>query len=144
MDTLYFPHDRQEIPDETGLNLITAGIIRAGFQVSNELGVGFMEKVYRNAVAHYLKLDGFEAETEHRVQVFLPDGYCVGEYYADILVNKRVIVELKVSDVFIPAHMSQVLNYLRASRLCVGLLLNFGTPRMGIRRIVNSGGRIEP
>ena len=115
------------------LNNLTERIIGCAFTVSNALGCGFLEKVYENALAHELRKNGFQVKQQEPIKV-LYDGVVVGEYFADILVNDTVIIELKaakeISDVF----AAQCINYLKATGLSICLLLNFGKPRVEIKR----------
>lgn len=104
---------------------ITERIIAAFYIVYNTLGYGFLEKVYRNAMAVELRKMGMEVIMEAPVTVFY-GGKMIGEYYADLLVAGKVIVELKAVKEFAPEHEAQLLNYLKATPYEVGLLLNFG------------------
>ena len=114
---------------------LTDQIIGAGMNVSNALGIGFLEKVYENAMVIELKEQGLSVEQQKPIKVTYKD-QVVGEYVADLLVADTVIVELKSVDRIASAHEAQLLNYLRATGIRIGLILNFGTPRMGIRRMV--------
>lgn len=115
------------------LNALTEKIIGCAFQVSNTLGSGFLEKVYENALAIELRKGGLDVMQQAPVKVFY-EGVIVGEYFADILVSSAVIVELKavsqISDLF----AAQCLNYLKVTGLPICLLLNFGKPRLDIKR----------
>ena len=115
--------------------MITRGILGCAIKVSNTLGVGFLEKVYENALVIELRRGGFVAEQQVPLQVRYSD-VVVGEYFVDILVNEVVLLELKVAKSFDENHQAQMINYLKATGLNVGLLLNFGTPRLGIKRMV--------
>ncbi len=112
---------------------VTRKIIGCAFRVSNILGVGFLERVYGNATRIELCKAGLVVTQNAAIRV-LYDGIEVGFYIADMLVEERVIVELKVAKAIDPRHEAQVLNYLRATSLQTGLILNFGTPRLGVRR----------
>ena len=112
---------------------LTQGIIGAAFEVHNILGNGFLEKVYQNALAKELELRGYQVGVEIKIPVFYKDEP-VGDYYADILVNERIIVELKAVSDLTSQHEAQLLNYLKATGHKVGLLLNFGTNRVQIKR----------
>jgi GxxExxY protein len=105
-------------------------------RVANTLGVGFLEKVYENALAYELEKDGL-AVSRHHVMIVRYDGVVVGEYTADLLVEGCLLIELKTVKALGHAHTAQCLNYLRATGLKVCLLLNFGVPRLEIRRVVN-------
>src|SRR5512133_3925699 len=104
-------------------------------KVHNALGAGFLEKVYENALAIELRRAELVVEQQKAVVVRY-EGQIVGEYAADIIVDECVIVELKTADTLVEAHKAQMLNYLRATSLKVGLLLNFGTPRLEWKRFV--------
>jgi GxxExxY protein len=120
---------------EPGLNALTERIIGAAFAVANALGHGFLEVVYRNALFEELSLGGISVKKEQAFPVHYR-GRQVGLYVADLVVEDRAIVELKAIDGLAQSHAAQVLNYLKASGLPVGLLMNFGRPKIEIRRIV--------
>ncbi|MFB3134695.1 MAG: GxxExxY protein [Rhodospirillales bacterium] len=114
---------------------LTERTIGSAFEVLNELGHGFPEAIYQKAFAHELAQSGISVEQQVPFKVRYK-GVLVGNYYADIVVDKRVIIELKTVEKLIPAHVGQVLNYLRASNLHVGLLLNFAKPKLEYRRVL--------
>ena len=114
---------------------LTERIIGSAFEVLNELGHGFPEAIYQKALAHELAQSGISVEQQVPFEVRYK-GVSVGNYYADIVVDKRVIIELKTVEKLISAHVGQVLNYLRASNLHVGLLLNFSKPKLEFRRVL--------
>jgi len=103
--------------------------------ISNTLGVGFLEKVYENALSLELRKTGLMAEQQKSVPVYY-DNQIVGDYNAEIIVNNCVIVELKVAKAIDDAHKAQLINYLKATRIKVGLILNFGTASLGIKRMI--------
>ena len=117
------------------LNVITKRIIGCGYTVSNALGVGFLEKVYENALVHEMHKNDLRVDQQRPIQVFY-DGVLVGDYLADILVEDTVLVELKAVKTIENTHVAQCLNYLKATELKVCLLLNFGEPKLGIKRLV--------
>ena len=119
------------------LDRITESIIGCVYKVSNTLGSGFLEKVYENALALELRKNGLKVKQQHGIQVRY-DGVVVGEFAADILVEDKVIIELKTTKALDDIHMAQCLNYLKATDLSVCLLINFGKPKAEIRRIVNN------
>ena len=121
--------------DGKGLNDITGKIIGCAYKVSNTLGSGFLEKVYENALAHELRKAGLQVMQQHGIQVTY-DGIVVGDYVADMLVEGRVLVELKAVNALDSIHSAQCLNYLKATGLRLCLLLNFGQPRVQIKRII--------
>lgn len=104
---------------------LTNAIIKTFYEVYNELGYGFLEKVYQNSLYLELKNKGFKVEAQKRIAVFYK-GTEVGEYYADLIVEDIIILELKAADYIIKDFENQILNYLRATDCEVGLLLNFG------------------
>jgi GxxExxY protein len=112
-------------------------IIGSAMRVHNELGVGFLEKVYENALAHEFRKLGYVVQQQHPVNVYY-DQTIVGQYNADLLVENSVIVEVKAVESHHDAHLAQCLNYLRASGMTLGLVLNFGKPRLGIKRVVHN------
>jgi len=110
--------------------------IRAGiFAVANTLGPGFLEKVYENALAIELRGVGLSVRTQVPIRVFYKR-QVVGDYLADMLVENHVLLELKAVRDLRPEHEAQLLNYLRATRKPVGLLVNFGQPRVQIKRMI--------
>jgi len=111
--------------DKLKHNEITDKIIKAFYQVYNTLGYGFLEKVYENALIIELKKLGLIVIAQHSIQVYY-DNAVVGDYFADILVENTVIIEIKAAKAIILEHEAQLLNYLRATQLEVGLILNFG------------------
>lgn len=117
-------------------NDITEAIIGAAYQVSNSLGAGFLERVYENALCHELRKRGLRVEQQKCIEVVY-DGVVVGEYVADLVVEERVLVELKAVKAFDEVHTAQVINYLKATKLRTGLLLNFGSPRVEVKRLRN-------
>jgi GxxExxY protein len=123
--------------DERRLNTITERIIGRCYTVANVLGPGFLEKVYENALAHELRKTGLYVEQQKAIEVKY-DGIVVGTYTADLLVARSVLVELKAVKQFDEIHIAQCLNYLRATGLGICLLVNFGAPKVEIRRLIDS------
>lgn len=117
------------------LEVLTERIIGAAFTVSNALGHGFLELVYKNALAEELTVAGLTVAKEKTFPV-LYRGKQMGLYTADLVIEDAVIIELKATDILVQAHRAQLLNYLKASGLPVGLLLNFGKPKLEIRRVI--------
>ena len=118
---------------EEELNGLTERIIGCAFKVSNTLGCGFLEKVYENALVHELRKNGLRAEPQRPINVYY-DGVVVGEFFADIVVEDTVILELKAAAEHHDIFTAQCLNYLKATGKPVCLLLNFGKPRVEIKR----------
>jgi GxxExxY protein len=97
-------------------------------------GHGHLEKVYENALAHRLRKAGLEAKQQHPIKVFDEDGTLIGDYVADILVEDRLILELKTVKALAPEHEAQILGYLKSARREHGLLINFGSFKFEIRK----------
>ena len=123
--------------DERRLNEITEKIIGCAYDVANGLGSGFLEKVYENALRIELRHAGLAVSQQHPIPVTWR-GEVAGDYYADLLVEGCVIVELKVVKSFDEIHMAQCINYLKATGLHICLLLNFGKSQVDVKRIVRS------
>lgn len=104
---------------------ITEKIIAAFFEVYNILGYGFLEKVYENSLIIKLKKNGFSVEKQKKIKVYF-EGHIVGEYFADLIINSKVIIEIKAVEKLCNEHKFQLINYLKATNMEVGLLLNFG------------------
>ena len=104
---------------------ITDIILKVYYEVYNELGYGFLEKVYQNAMYFELKSLGYKVEAQKQIKVYFKQ-QLVGEYYSDLLVEDKVIVELKACDLLMNIHVAQIMNYLKATPIEVGILLNFG------------------
>lgn len=117
------------------VNDITEKIIGCLYQVSNTLGCGFLEKVYENASGIAIAKAGLRVQQQFPIQVRY-EGVIVGDYFADLLVEELVLVELKTVKTFDDVHTAQCLNYLRATGLPVCLLVNFYRPKLEIKRIV--------
>lgn len=118
---------------------LTEPIIQAFYRVYNVLGHGFLEKVYKNAMIIELNKRGIKAETNARIVVYY-EGHEVGEYFADLLVEHKVIIELKAAESLAKEHHAQLLNYLKASKIDIGLLLNFG-PKPEFKRKIYEEAR---
>jgi len=114
---------------------VTETIIGCAMKVSNTLGVGFLEKVYENALAIELRKAGLVAEQQKPILVRY-EGAVVGYYVADIVVNGSILLELKAAKFIDQIHQAQLLNYMKATALKIGLILNFGTTRLGVKRMV--------
>lgn len=119
------------------VNDITEKIIGCAYSVSNTLGIGFVEKVYENALAVAIRKTGLLVEQQYPIKVVF-DGIVVGEFFADLFVEKRVLVELKAVSMLMQDHTAQSLNYLRATGADVCLLVNFGKPKIEIKRLLPS------
>lgn len=116
---------------------LTQKIIGAFYTVYNALGYGFLENVYENALRIELNKIGLRVAPQYAIHVFY-DGQVVGEYFADLLVEDQVIIELKAVRNLLPEHEAQLLNYLNATRYEVGLLFNFGIKPQLKRKIFDN------
>ena len=108
------------------------------FALHQWLRHGHLEKVYENGLAHRLRKAGLHVEQQFPLQVFDEDGTVLGDYYADLLVDSRLIVELKACKTIADEHVAQLLGYLRACHMEHGLLINFGAPKLQIKKYVFS------
>jgi len=117
------------------LQPVTQHLIGAAFEVHNILGFGFLEKVYQRAMQVELLARGVGVELEPKIQIQFK-GVIVGDYLADLLVEKKIVVELKADSTYQPAHEAQLLNELRGTGIRVGYLINFGRERVEYKRMV--------
>ncbi len=114
-------------------------MIKVFYEVYNELGYGFLEKVYQNAMYFELKSQGFKVEAQKKIKVYYKDEL-VGDFLADLIINDTIILELKACDNLVKAHYAQTLNYLKATNIEIGLLLNFGE-KPEIKRLIFTNNR---
>ena len=128
-----------DFQDTTKHKELTEKIIRIFYQVYNTLGYGFLEKVYENAMMIEFRIECIPAVAQFPIKVFYKEEV-IGEYFADILVDEKVIVEIKATRTLALEHEAQLLNYLKATDIEVGLLLNFG-PKPEIKRKVFDNNR---
>ena len=117
------------------LDALSSKIIGCAFHVSNSLGCGFLEKVYENAMAVEFRSTGIEF-TQQASYLVRHKGEVVGEYMPDLIVADSIVVEIKALDALNTIHHAQCMNYLRATNMRICLLLNFGLPRVEMKRIV--------
>jgi GxxExxY protein len=113
---------------------VTDVILKSFYKVYNTLGYGFLEKVYENALVIELKKAGLQCVQQQQVKVYY-EGEEVGLYYSDVLTEHCVVIELKAAERLCEAHEQQLVNYLKATRLEVGLLLNFGKEPQFVRKV---------
>lgn len=113
---------------------ITERIIETCYEVANELGAGFLESVYEKALLVALREKGIDAASQVPMAVSFR-GQNVGEFFADIIVESKIVVEVKAVKRLLPEHSAQVINYLKATGMEVGLLVNFGGPKVEIKRL---------
>jgi GxxExxY protein len=121
--------------DRSDLNGTTRHIIGCAYRVANQLGAGFLEKVYENALVYELEQTGLHVRQQYPVEVRYGT-LTVGVYVADIVVADQVLVELKAVRAIEEAHVAQCVNYLKATGLRLGLLINSGTSRIQIKRVI--------
>jgi GxxExxY protein len=119
------------------INSKTEGIISAAYQVSNVLGCGFLEKVYENALGYELAKQGFRVQQQFPIDVCYC-GIVVGQFIADLLIDDEILVEVKAIKCFDNVHTAQCLNYLKATGKSICLLLNFGSSKVELKRIVRN------
>ena len=113
---------------------VTSKILEASFEVSNELGAGFLESVYEKALVIALQDKGLDVQTQVPLGVIFRE-QPVGEFFADIIINGEIILELKAVKALLPEHQAQLINYLKATERKVGMLINFGNPKLEYRRL---------
>ena len=119
---------------------LTYAILGSAFTVHRELGPGLLESTYRECLVHQLRIDGLEAVAERPIPLVYKGLPLAAPYRADLVVESKVLVELKAVDALLPVHWSQTLTYLKLARLPVGLLINFNEKSLkkGIKRFVNA------
>lgn len=117
---------------------LTSRIIEGCFEVANELGPGFLESVYQRALLVALDAKGLQVSIEAPLKVYFR-GRVVGHFEADLLVEGKVLVELKAVRMLLPEHKAQTINYLKATGIEVGLLVNFGLAHIEIKRLYHPG-----
>ena len=122
---------------------LTSKILEACFEVSRELGAGFLESVYEKSLLIALTQKGLRAVGQVALNVKFR-GAIVGDFYADLVVEDRVLVELKAVSRTLPEHKAQVINYLKATRLPVGLLVHFGNPKLEYYRLHGGNYPVDP
>ncbi|MBR5160209.1 MAG: GxxExxY protein [Thermoguttaceae bacterium] len=110
-------------------------IRQIAYNLHEYLGAGFLEKVYENGLAHRLKNAGMNVQTQIPVRVFDEDGFVIGEYVVDLLVD-GILIELKTVSTLLPIHTTQVINYLKATRMEHALLINYGSYKFQCKKIV--------
>ncbi|MBX9807494.1 MAG: GxxExxY protein [Flavobacteriaceae bacterium] len=118
---------------------LSDAILKVFYEVYNELGYGFLENVYQNAMYLELKSQGFKVEAQKQIKVYYKNEL-VGNFIADLLIDEVIIVELKACDNLVKAHYAQTLNYLKATNIEIGLLLNFGE-KPEIKRLIFTNNR---
>ncbi len=123
------------------INELSAVVRQTAYDTHVYHSNGHLEKVYENALANRLRKAGFDVKQQHPLKVHDEDGTIIGEYYADLLVDNRLIVELKAAKTIADEHVAQTLGYLKAARIEHGLLINFGSYRFQIRKFIFNNGQ---
>jgi GxxExxY protein len=121
--------------DREALNKISERVIGCAYAVGNALGSGFLERVYENSLAHELRKTGLQVIQQHAIAVKY-DGVVVGDYVADLLIEQKVLTEVKAVHALDDVHKAQCLNYLKGTGLSLCLLINFGNLRVEVKRII--------
>jgi GxxExxY protein len=134
VETFRGPKSEANNPERFKRDPRTGRIISCAYKVANRLGTGFLEKVYENALGFELQDVGFMVEQQKAISVYY-QGRLAGEYFADLLIDSEVLVELKAAKDLEENHLAQCLNYLRATGLKTCPLINFGQPELKIKRI---------
>ncbi|QDV46162.1 hypothetical protein Enr13x_60710 [Stieleria neptunia] len=111
---------------------------QTGFELRKYHGSGHLEKIYENGLAHRLRKQGFAVQQQVPITVFDEDGTPLGDYFADLLIEGVLIVELKACKTTTDEHIAQILGYLRATRIEHGLLINFGAKKFEVKKYVQS------
>jgi GxxExxY protein len=124
-------------------NDITSQIIEASFEVSNELGIGYLESVYENALSIALREKSLTVARQIPLKVTFR-GVVIGDFKADMLVEDKVLIEIKAVSNLLNEHYAQLLNYLKTTGIEVGMVVNFGTPKVQYRRFENRFGVEKP
>lgn len=125
------------------LNKLTKQVIGSAIKVHKKLGPGFVEKIYQRALKIELTNNRFKVQSEYPIQIKW-GGKVVGKQKLDLLVNNKLILELKAQAKIEAIHLQQLLSYLKAGNKQLGLILNFGTKQLGIKRVINSASSVEP
>lgn len=117
------------------LRKLASEVGQIAYGVHEYFGNGLLEKVYETALEHRLEKAGYKVERQKPLKVYDSDGFCVGEYFADMAVNDELIVELKAVKALATEHLAQILNYLKITGLPIGLIINFGSYKFERRTI---------
>ena len=115
---------------------MVAKVRQIAYDLHKYLGNGYLEKVYENGLRHRLELAGLKVEAQKPLKVYDFDGYCLGDYFADLVVNDELIIELKSCKALAPEHLAQTLNYLKITHLQHALLINFDSYKFEVRHII--------
>jgi GxxExxY protein len=124
-------------PQRDSLNALFEEVVGAAYEVSNTLGAGFLEKVYERALAKELSLRGIPVRPQVPYKITYK-GHPIAEYIADLVVDDRLLIEVKCVNTLVKEHLAQSLNYLKASNLSLALLINFQHPKVVWQRVVHN------
>ena len=124
------------VPHDGEILKLSDAVRQKSFEIHKYLRSGFTEKIYENALTHRLRKQGIRAEQQQGIRVFDEDGTLLGLYRTDILIERVLICEIKSCSALVDAHGAQLLGYLRATGLQHGLLINFGAPKLQIRKYI--------
>jgi len=120
------------------INSLCDIVRETSFDIHCFLRHGHLEKIYENALAHRLRKKGHDVKQQHPLQVYDQDGALLGDYFADLFIDNRLIVELKACKALADEHVAQILGYLKSSRIEHGLLINFGASKLQIKKYILS------
>ena len=120
----------------TDVGELVAKVRQVAYDLHVYLGTGLLEKVYENGLAHRLRKEGIRVETQKPLKVFDSDGFCLGDYFAELVVEDQIIVELKSVKSIANEHYAQILNYLKITGVPAGLLINFGSYKFEVRTVI--------
>ena len=122
--------------EDADIKTLVGRIRQIAYDLHAYLGTGLLEKVYENGLCHRFKQAGLKVETQRPLKVYDSDGFCLGEYFADLVVEDKVIVELKAVKGIANEHYAQLLNYLKITGAPAGLLINFGSYKFEVRTVI--------
>ena len=128
--------EKEELMEDTNVKILIERIRQIAYNLHTYLGTGLLEKVYENGLAHRLRNAGLHVETQKPLNVYDTDGFCLGEYFADLVVEGQVVVELKAVRNIADEHYAQILNYLKITGAPAGLLINFGSYKFEVRTVI--------
>ncbi|HEX9933778.1 MAG TPA: GxxExxY protein [bacterium] len=111
-------------------------IRQSAYEVHKYFGNGYLEKVYENALAYKLRQNNIRCDQQVPVNVYFENDVIVGEYFADLLIDNKIVIELKAVEIIDKIHYAQLKNYLKATKYRLGILINFGRPIMSFKRII--------
>ena len=120
----------------TSINELCDVVRETSFAIHKYLRHGHMEKVYERALVNRLLKQGLDVRSQHPLLIYDEDGTVLGEYFADLLIDNRLVVELKACSAIVNEHVAQLIGYLRSSRIENGLLINFGAPKLYIKKFI--------